>query len=289
MEQPRPIARSRRWGRIGVVTSVIAATVLGAGVVAAQSPNASPVPGTTAPAPYVGPQKMERGRHQMGDRQGFRMPGQRAQGGRHGIGERGQGPHGGQGFGPGQGFGRGERPGMQRRLIERQVRRAITVTAVNGSTVSLATDDGWTREVDTTNVVVSRDGQAITPADLVMGDTIRLAQTRNADGSYTVTGIEVQPAVTMGTVATIDASGFTITQADGTVVTVRVGDATRWLSRRGTASSLDGLAVGARAAAKGVRAADGSIDAIVVAAESSAAIVPTEPAANPAPEASSEG
>jgi hypothetical protein len=289
MEQPRPSAPSRRWGRIGVVTTVIAATVLGAGAVAAQSPNASPVPGTTAPAPSVGSQKLERGRQQMGDRKGFRMPGQRAHGGRNDIGERGQGPRSGQGFGPGRGFGESGRPGMQRRLIERQVRRAITVTAVSGSTVSMATNDGWTRDVDTANVVISRDGQAITPADLVVGDTIRLAQTRNADGSYTVTGIEVQPAVTMGTVATVDTTGFTVTQADGTVVAVRVSDATSWLSRRGTAMGLDGLAVGAGVAAKGVRAADGSIDATVVAAARSAAAVPVAPDASTAPEASTEG
>ena len=45
----------------------------------------------------------------------------------------------------------------------------------------------------------------------------------------------------------------------------------------GTATGLDGLAVGARAAAKGVRAADGSIDATVVAAERARPPCPPNP------------
>jgi hypothetical protein len=176
-----------------------------------------------------------------------------------------------------------------RQRNDRMVRSAITVTAVNGPTVSLATDDGWTRDVDTANVVITRDGQPLTVADVQVGDTVRLAQTRNADGSYTVTGLEVQPALTMGTVATVDPTGFTVTEADGTLVTVRVGDTTQWISRRGTATGLDGLAIGSRVAAQGVRAADGSIDATAVVAERGAATVPSEPATSPAPEASTAG
>jgi hypothetical protein len=219
----------------------------------------------------------------MGDRQGYGMPGSRMPGGRHGMGPGGIGPR------EGQGFGRGEGPMVGRQRIDRMVRSAITVTAVSGPTVSLATDDGWTRDVDTTNVVITRDGQPLTVADVQVGDTVRLAQTRNADGSYTVTGIEVQPALTMGIVATVDPTGFTVTEADGTIVTVRVGDTTQWISRRGTATGLDGLVVGSRVAAKGVLAADGSIDATAVVAERGAATVPAEPATSPAPEASSAG
>ena len=55
-----------------------------------------------------------------------------------------------------------------------------------------ATDDGWTsddrRDLDT---VITKGGQPIAVGDLHVGDQIRFSQTRNADGSYTITAIVV--------------------------------------------------------------------------------------------------
>ena len=126
MEPSRPAASPWRRGRIGVVASVVAATILGAGAVAAQSPSASPVPDTTAPAP-VSPSTTG-----AVDEPGWviaratAVPGSRMAGGRHGMGPRGMGPR------EGQGFGRGEGPMVGRQRIDRMIRSAITVTAVSG-------------------------------------------------------------------------------------------------------------------------------------------------------------
>ena len=70
--------------------------------------------------------------------------------------------------------------------------RADHVTAVSGSSVSLATDDGWTRTITVTGTTkITKGGAAATLADIAVGDTIRFGQTRNADGTYTITAIEI--------------------------------------------------------------------------------------------------
>jgi hypothetical protein len=188
------------------------------------------------------------------------------------------------------GFGRGDGPmvqgGRQPWLMGRS---AVTVTAITAPVISLATDDGWARDIDTTNVVITRDGQAITLADVSVGDSVRVAQTRNADGTWTVTGIEVQPASVLGTVASVGTDSFTVTGSDGTVVTVRVSDTTRWMTRRGATTGLASLTVGSVVVAVGVRAADGSIDATAVGVrgvQPTQPNQPTMPSASPSPGAS---
>jgi hypothetical protein len=67
------------------------------------------------------------------------------------------------------------------------------VTSNDSTVLGLETADGWTASIDTTGVVLTRDGTTIAPSDILVGQPVRVVQTRNADGSYTVTGIEVQP------------------------------------------------------------------------------------------------
>ena len=168
-------------------------------------------------------------------------------------------------------------------MIRRAARSSVTVSAIAAPVITLATDDGWTRDIDTTGITITRLGQDITVADVHVGDEIRLGQTRNADGTWTVNQLEVLLAGVQGTVASVAADGFTVTTADEGVVTVRVADTTRWIARRGTSAGLDSLAVGAMVIAEGVRAADGSIDAIVVGVRGSAPAQPTTPSASPSP------
>ena len=177
----------------------------------------------------------------------------------------------------------------RRQRIERMVRSRITVTAVSAPTVSLATDDGWTRDVDTTNVVITRDGQPITSRtsrSATPSASPRPATRRQLHGH----GIEVQPALTQGTVATVGTAGFTVSAGRW-----HAGDRSGRgrdpmdIPRRGTPQALMDSSSAARVAAQGSRAADGSIDATAVAAERGTATVPSEPATSPAPEASSAG
>ncbi len=301
MEQQRPGPAPRRVRRLGVVSGVIAISLLGAGAVAAQSPSTSPG-ASTPPSTQQTPSTTMPGTGRRGYGRGMgpgvspqMRPGPGGQPWTKGGQPRGMGPRMGQGFegrpGSGQGgfggFGRGSGPmvdgGRQLWLMGRS---SVSVSAITAPVISLVTDDGWTRDIDTTGVVITRGGQTITLDDVSVGDDVRVAQTRNADGSWTVTGIEVQLATVQGTVASVATDSFSITQADGTTVTVRVSDTTQWLTRRGTTTGLSSLTVGQGVVAAGVRAADGSIDATAVGVRGIAPMSPaqpTVPSASPTP------
>ncbi len=232
----------RRALRLGAATAALAATMLTGGMVAAQTQVASPgtqtpttpaVPGTTANGAQAGaPGQMGGGRdHQGGPRMGF--------------GDQG-------------GPGRGDFAGMGR--------DAVTVTSNDGTSLGLQTADGWTRTIDSTGVVLTRDAATIALSDVAVGDRVSIAQTRNADGSYTVTGIAVLPDTVSGTVATIGTDSFTVTQADGTTQTVNVSASTTWYVQGSTTPGIATLTVGHQVSAQGTLAADGSLDATKVVA-----------------------
>ena len=145
-------------------------------------------------------------------------------------------------------------------------RDAVTVTSNDGTSLGLETPDGWTRTIDTTGVVLTKDGATIALADIAVGDRVSIAQTRNADGSYTVTGIAVLPATVSGTVATVGTDSFTVTLADGTTQTVNVSASTTWRVQGSTTPGIADLTVGRQVAAAGTLAADGSLDATTVVA-----------------------
>ena len=53
----------------------------------------------------------------------------------------------------------------------------VSVTAISGSSVSLATEDGWTRTISTTSATtITRGGAAATLDDLEVGDEIHFRQ-----------------------------------------------------------------------------------------------------------------
>jgi hypothetical protein len=188
--------------------------------------------------------------------------------GQPGMGEPGAGKGGLRGGTP---FERGIRQ------MGRSIRPAITVSAITSPMITVVTDDGWSRDVDTTGVSITRNGATITLDDVHVGDAVRLGQTRNEDGAWTINSISVQLALVQGTVASVDTDSFTITDADGAPVVVRVSDTTRWVARRGTAAGLSSLTVGSTVVVEGVRAADGSIDAMAVGVRGIQPSVPGSP------------
>jgi hypothetical protein len=163
--------------------------------------------------------------------------------------------------GPGRGFGGrfggagipGDRQGG-----------SVTVASIDGTSLGLQTADGWTRSIDTTGVAVTRDGVAIAITDILVGEPVRVVQTRNADSTYTVTGIEVQPTFAFGTVGTASTDGFTIVGADGTTTTVSVTPETTWSARGATTASIADATAGRSVAVSGQLQADGSIIATKV-------------------------
>jgi hypothetical protein len=142
--------------------------------------------------------------------------------------------------------------------------RDITITAINGSDVSLKTDDGWTRTISVTSATtITKGGATITVGDLAVGDQIAFAQDRADDGTYTVTAIKVVLPTTVGEVTAIDGNTITVTQPGGTTATIHVdGDTTFRVN--GAAGALTDIKVGSFIAAEGTQRSDGSLDAAAV-------------------------
>jgi hypothetical protein len=142
--------------------------------------------------------------------------------------------------------------------------RDITITAINGSDLSLKTDDGWTRTISATSTTtITKGGATITVDDLAVGDQIVFAQDRATDGTYTVTAIRVVLPSVVGEVTAIDGNTITVTQPGGTTATIHVDGSTTY-AVNGATGALSDVKVGSFIAAEGTQRSDGSLDAAAV-------------------------
>ncbi|HEY3522398.1 MAG TPA: DUF5666 domain-containing protein, partial [Candidatus Limnocylindrales bacterium] len=143
---------------------------------------------------------------------------------------------------------------------------AIHITGIDGSNVSLATDDGWKRTIaigsDTT---IMRAGETISVSDLKVGDEVRLVETRTNDGSYTITRLDVVLPSVAGQVTAVGSGTITVKRLDGTTATIHVGSDTTYVARGNGNASLSDVTVGSEVLAQGSARDDGSIDAVRVA------------------------
>ena len=99
----------------------------------------------------------------------------------------------------------------------------VTITAINGSSLSLKTDDGWTRTIAvTSDTTITRAGTTIAVGDLKVGDEIAFRQDRQDDGTYTITEIHVVLPTVAGQVTKIDGSTITVQRMDGTTQVIHV-------------------------------------------------------------------
>ncbi|HEV8402281.1 MAG TPA: DUF5666 domain-containing protein [Candidatus Limnocylindrales bacterium] len=231
---------------IGVVAAMAAspAPSVTSGADASSPPDATVAPGASAAPDASAPA----GGHDRGPLPAFGLP---------------LGPRGGFG-GPGLGFG-GFGLGQ------------ITITAIDGSDVSLKTDDGWTRTITvTSDTKITKAGKSITVADLAVGDHVRIAEDRASDGTYTVTAIIVVLPSVAGQVSAIDGDTITITQPGGTKATVHVSASTTY-QVGGDPGKLSDITVGAFIVAEGSQRSDGSLDAAVVRAGFGGKIAPNGP------------
>jgi hypothetical protein len=148
-----------------------------------------------------------------------------------------------QGRGLGQAFGR------------------ITISAIEGNALSLKTDDGWTRTIAvTSSTTVTKGGANASAGDLAVGDTIRFRETRNADGTFAITTIEVVLPRTAGTISNVSETTFTLTDRDGVAWTVTLTDSTKyWLAnatgtRSDVKAGMTALVIGATASGNKITA-----------------------------------
>ena len=127
---------------------------------------------------------------------------------------------------------------------------AITITKVDGSKLSLQTTDGWTRTIDATGATVTKGGQTIALTDLKAGDQIGFRESRQSDGTYKITTIQVVVPTASGTVTAADAGSVTIKQFDGSSKTLTLTGSTTY-AEAGASVSRTALVVGARITAQG--------------------------------------
>ena len=142
-------------------------------------------------------------------------------------------------------------------------RASISITAISGSKLSLETDNGWTRTIDATGATITKDGETVAVSALEVDDRIVFRETRNDDGTYTITAIVVvQPSVA-GTVASVSGSTVTVTERDGGARKVLLTSSTTY-ETAGKAATKDAVVAGARIVARGTLAADGTLTATSV-------------------------
>jgi uncharacterized protein DUF5666 len=138
----------------------------------------------------------------------------------------------------------------------------ITITAINGSSVSLETVDGWTRTITVTDATeLSKDGDEIALGDLEVGDKVRFRQSVDDNGTWTVTAIAVVSPSVVGQVTAVDGDSITLSQRDGSAVTVHVDSATTFTVGGETGKSVSDIEVGMVVVASGDEKDDGSLNA----------------------------
>jgi hypothetical protein len=138
----------------------------------------------------------------------------------------------------------------------------ITITAISGNSISLATADGWTRTITVdSGTTYAKSGATIALGDLKVGDMIGFRETKETDGTFTIDSIQVVLPHLGGKVTAIDGSTITVTERDGTTTaTIKVsGDTTYTVN--GNGASLADVKVGMFLEAEGTLNSDGSLAA----------------------------
>ncbi len=165
------------------------------------------------------------------------------------------------GFGPG-GMGRGGRMGGNGAF------GSISVTAIDGTKLGLTTADGWTRTIDAAGATVTKSGQTVDLSTLKVGDSIAFNQSRQTDGTFKITAIQVVLPHADGTVKSVGDSSVTLTQRDGTDKVVQLTGSTTYqlagAASKAAASTKTALTVGAAVDAEGTTATDGTFTATLV-------------------------
>jgi hypothetical protein len=141
----------------------------------------------------------------------------------------------------------------------------ITISAINGSSLSLKTDDGWTRTITVgSSTTITKGGETIVVGDLAVGDQIRFSQEKASDGTYSITAINVVLPTIGGEVTAVSGNTITVTGRDGTTGTINVDGDTTYVVGGTTGKALSDITVGSFVIAEGSLRADGSLDADTV-------------------------
>jgi hypothetical protein len=140
----------------------------------------------------------------------------------------------------------------------------VTITAISGSSISLATADGWTRTITVdSGTTYSRGGATIALGDLKVGDEVGFRETKESDGSYSIDSVSVILPHAGGEVSAINGSTITVKGPDGTTTTITVTGTTTY-DVAGATATLSDIKVGMFLVAEGTKNSDGSLTATAV-------------------------
>ena len=152
------------------------------------------------------------------------------------------GLHGGPGFG-----GRGGPFG------------GISITAISGNSISLATEDGWTRTITVDDgTTYTKAGEDIALGDLAVGDMIGFRQTLEDDGTYSIDAIAVILPHVGGQVTAVDGSTITVELRGGATKVVKLNGDTNIVVNGNAATAAD-VKVGMFLVAEGTENSDGAL------------------------------
>jgi hypothetical protein len=137
----------------------------------------------------------------------------------------------------------------------------ITITAIDGNSLSLETADGWTRTITVdSGTTYSKSGDTIALGDLAVGDEIGFRQTLEDDGTYTIDSVAVILPHAGGEVTAVSGSTITVKDRDGSSVTIDTTGSTEF-QVNGDNAALADVKVGMFLVAEGTKNGDGSLTA----------------------------
>ena len=143
--------------------------------------------------------------------------------------------------------------------------RDITISAIDGPSLSLKTDDGWTRTISVgSSTTITKGGQTIGVGDLKVGDQIVFGETKASDGSYTISAVKVVLPVIGGQVTAVGSDSITVDQKGGGSATIHVSASTTYDVDGNSSAKLSDVTVGSFVVADGTLRSDGSLDASAV-------------------------
>lgn len=132
----------------------------------------------------------------------------------------------------------------------------VTITAIDGSKLSLKTVDGWTRTITVTaDTTITKGGQAIKVGDLDVGDAIAFRQKRNDDGTYSIVAIVVPTPKAAGEVTAVTASSLTLKGRGDKTRTIALNGSTTYQLGKAKAAKSD-VKVGSRVTVEGTVSGD---------------------------------
>jgi hypothetical protein len=130
-------------------------------------------------------------------------------------------------------------------------RGPITIRSINGSSLGLGTDDGWTRTIVVeSTTTITKGGQPVALSTLSVGDEIRFSQKKNDDGTYTITAIVVPTPKVAGKVTVVTDTMITLDVKGDTDKVIVVNGSTVYKLGKDAATKAD-VTVGDRIAAQG--------------------------------------